>query len=499
VREVALLTGGVSVVSLVNSFLSVFFTLSANELHSSVKALLKSLPLLRFDRLPRDPDHHDAADDTLDVTSAAASAAPVVTAPPRRESNIVRGTLAAARLAVVLEQARKLLALMPARRSEQLINRLCQFDNLDVAGSSRAPLDDLLRRTRGKVLLKVFFDVLAPGAPYITLAVAKSATAREVCHLVCAKRLCPALHRACQLVVVNGAGAVSPMADHDRPAPLSLVWAAKQLPPSERSFVLRLKPEFDIPSMTTTPPTTAVVSAPPMQQQQSPTPSDSNAPPLPPKAAGSSGISQPPLPWRAAPRLDAEIRRSRMVTPPNSSPQLDRRVPPPATPSPVVVVFAAAAAASAPSPAPALVEESGKVYGFIPRALPPLSGTDESDLNEIEAAFGGVAAELALDNALDTHDNSAVAEEEGEVMTDENAQYFFDFSTTASAPHAHAPTASDAFGIELDSLLELDDLDTGATTESAVSIDEFQSLLNDVESVQQDLADQLARTSGRHR
>jgi hypothetical protein len=145
---------------------------------------------------------------------------------------------------VVLEQARKLLALMPARRSEQLVNRLCQFENLDVAGTSRAQLDDLLRRTRGKVLLKVFFDVVSPGAPYITLGVSKSATAREVCQLVCAKRLCPALHRACQLAVVNGSGGVSPMADHDRPAPLSLVWASKNLPPSERALVLRLKPEF---------------------------------------------------------------------------------------------------------------------------------------------------------------------------------------------------------------------------------------------------------------
>lgn len=434
------------------------------------------MPLLRFDRLPRDrADENDADnnDDTLTqvVATAASAAAPTVVAPPRRESNIVRGTLAAARLAVVLEQARKLLALMPARRSEQLINRLCQFENLDVAGTSRAQLDDLLRRTRGKVLLKVFFDVLAPGAPYITLGVGKPATAREVCQLVCAKRLCPALHRACQLVVVNGSGDVTAMADHDRPAPLSLVWAAKQLPPSERSFVLRLKPEFDIPPRGIATPSPTVA---PVQQvaQQPPSTPDTGAPALPPK---SPVISQPPLPWRAAPRLDAEIRRSRMVTPPNSSPQIDRRTPP----TPVVV---------APVPTPAVVDESDKVYGFIPRALPRLSGTDESDLNEIEAAFGGVAAELALDNALDTHDAGG---DGGEVMTEENAQYFFDFAST------EATKTPDAFGIELDSLLELDDLDTAATTESAVGIDEFQRLLNDVESVQHDLEDQLARTSAR--
>jgi nitrate reductase NapAB chaperone NapD len=422
---------------------------------------------LRFDRLPRD---RTKADDNDDVDTASSSST-VIMAPPRRESNIVRGTLAAARLAVVLEQARKLLALMPARRSEQLINRLCQFENLDVAGTSRVQLDDLLRRTRGKVLLKVFFDVLAPGAPYITLGVGKSATAREVCQLVCAKRLCPALHRACQLVVVNGSGAVSPMADHDRPAPLSLVWAAKQLPPSERSFVLRLKPEFDIPSRGSATPSPVVAPTPPQ------TAADAAAPPLPPK---SPTLAQPPLPWRAAPRLDAEIRRSRMVTPPNSSPSLDRRTPPTPVVAPTPVTTAAAPA----------VEESGdKVYGFIPRTLPPLAGTDESDLSAIEAAFGGVAAELALGNALDSHD---AAVDDGEVMTEENAQYFFDFSTTEST----TPPA-DAFGIELDSLLELDDLDTSATTESAVGIDEFQRLLNDVESVQQDLEDQLARTSAR--
>lgn len=446
---------------------------------------MKSLPLLHFERLPRDKDDDDGDEDAATDQSAPAPTAPALVAPPRRESNIVRGTLTAQRLAVVVEQARKLLALMPARRSEQLVNRLCQFENLDVAGTSRAQLDDLLRRTRGKVLLKVFFDVVSPGAPYITLGVSKSATAREVCQLVCAKRLCPALHRACQLAVVNGSGGVSPMADHDRPAPLSLVWASKNLPPSERALVLRLKPEF----------VDNIVSASRGAATPSPTVAENVAAPpaVLQKPPQSPTVSQPPLPWRAAPRLDAEVRRSLLLsTPPSSSPQLDRR-----TPTPVHVPVVAPTVVAAPAPAPPAKapaeEEVNQVYGFIPRAQPPLSSNDASDLKEIEEAFGGVAAELALDAALDNHDEAAA---DGEVMTAENEQFFFDLpATDAVATTRLQPIDADAFGVELDSLLELDDLDTGAATESGAvaDIDEFQRLLNDVENVAQDLQEQLAR------
>lgn len=243
---------------------------NATELHSSVKALLKSMASLRFDRSEQ---QQQRPEDTPVPPSTTTE--DVLVAPPRRESNLVRANLTAARQAVVESQVRKLLALMPARASERLKAQLVAFDELDLVGATRAQLDELMRSTRGKVLVKLFFDVVAPGAPFITLSINKTATARQVCLLACAKRLFPALHRACQLAIVSDGTNVTPMADLDRPASLSLVWASKQLPPTARAFVLRLKPLFD-----------------------------------PPAPAAAPVIEQPRLPWRAAPKLDPGLRKS---------------------------------------------------------------------------------------------------------------------------------------------------------------------------------------------
>ncbi len=331
---------------------------NGEQLHSSVKALLKSLPALRFDRSeqrravsPPEDDRRHAAD--------------VVLPPPRRESNLLRADLTAARHAVVESQVRKLLALMPARATEQLRAQLLAFDELDLVGATRAQLDELLRCTRGKVLVKLFFDVVAPGAPFLTLSINKTATARQVVLLACAKRLFPALHRACQLAVVSDTASVTPMADLDRPASLSLVWASKQLPPTARAFVLCLKPLFD-----------------------------------PPAPAAAPVIEQPRLPWRAAPKLDPELRRSK----------------------------------------------TDSVYGFVPRALPP---AEAADLADMESAFTTMAADLELGSVLDEHAAASAAADDdgGEAITEANAGFFFDLP----------PTGRSLFGVEVENLLDVDE------------------------------------------
>ena len=206
---------------------------------STLKALLKSLPLRFVRREHRaglvavsgsDDDDDDDDDEQPDSAPAA---------PPRRESNLLRANLLATRQALVDEQVMRLLRLMPAQQSQQAA--LQQFGDCDFGGSSRAALDELAQQTRGPVIVKLFFDVVAPSSSFLTLGISKTATARQVLQLVANKRLFPFLHRAVQLCVVVDADTVKPMGDLDRPAGFAALWAAKKLAPSSRAFVVRLK------------------------------------------------------------------------------------------------------------------------------------------------------------------------------------------------------------------------------------------------------------------